>query len=149
MNIELREETSGQDPGILPTPAVERQQRTEGNFMHEGGRVMESMLLQINFKFNVSREDYEKAVSPLADDFAAVEGLTWKIWLMNESQSEAGGIMLFDDESSLKAFLESPLASKVTGHPALSEMSVKSFGIMGKVSSITRGPLEPVGKTSG
>jgi hypothetical protein len=115
----------------------------------ERSMVMAATILQINFKFNVPREDYENAVSPLADDFAAVKGLKWKIWLMNETQSEAGGIMLFDSESSLMAFLESPLAAKVTQHPALSDMNVKSFGVMDKVSSITRGPLETTVKASG
>lgn len=32
-----------------------------------GGRTMSEKILQINFKFNVSGEEYEKAVSPLPD----------------------------------------------------------------------------------
>ena len=58
---------------------------------------MSGMLLQLNFKYNVSPADYEGAVSPLADKFAAVPGLRWKIWMINEAESEAGGIYLFDD----------------------------------------------------
>ena len=56
----------------------------------------------------MSRADYEGAVSPLVSDYAAVPGLHWKIWLMNETESEAGGIMLFDSEASLKPFLKDP-----------------------------------------
>jgi hypothetical protein len=41
---------------------------------------MSGRIVQINFKFNVSRAEYEQAVSPLAGDIAAVAGLRWKVW---------------------------------------------------------------------
>ena len=102
---------------------------------------MSRRIIQINFKFNVSRSEYEQAVSPLAGEFATIAGLRWKIWLMNEAESESGGIMLFDDEASAKAFLDGPLAAKVTGHPALSDFSVKQFDVMEDQTGITRGPV--------
>ena len=102
---------------------------------------MKEKILQLNFKFNVPKADYEQAVSPLADNFAAVPGLRWKIWLMNESENEAGGIYLFNDESSLQAFLEGPLADGVKNHPALSDMSAKVFDSMDELTAITRGPI--------
>lgn len=102
---------------------------------------MSEKLLQLNFKFNVTSAEYEQAVSPLAEKFAAVSGLRWKIWLMNEGESEAGGIYLFDDEASLKAFLDGPLAAAVSSHPALSDMSVKRFDVMDSITAITRGPV--------
>jgi hypothetical protein len=102
---------------------------------------MSGKILQLNFKFNVPRAEYEAAVGPLADDFAHVPGLQWKVWLMNETESEAGGIYLFDDESSLDAYLESMLAGAVKNHPALSEMSAKKFEVMEDLTAITRGPM--------
>jgi len=47
---------------------------------------MSAKILQINFKFNVPRAAYEQTVAPMADDFAAVPGCRWKIWLMNKAQ---------------------------------------------------------------
>jgi len=102
---------------------------------------MSAKILQISFKFNVSRAEYEQAVSPLASKFADVDGLRWKIWTMNEEEKEAGGVYLFNDETSLKAFLDGPLAEQVTSHPALSEFSVKQFDTLDDISSITRGPI--------
>ena len=102
---------------------------------------MSEKILQLNFKFNVTKAEYEQAVSPLAEKFAAVSGLRWKIWLMNEEKSEAGGIYLFDDEASLTAFLDGPLAAAVSSHPALSDMSVKRFDSMDSLTTITRGPV--------
>lgn len=102
---------------------------------------MSARLMQLNFKFSVSKDEYEQAVSPLASKFAAVDGLRWKIWMVNEAEQEAGGIYLFNDEPSLKAFLEGPLVAQVTSHPALSNFSVKHFDVMEKATAITRGPL--------
>ena len=103
---------------------------------------MSGRILQLNFKFSVSGAEYEQAVSPLAGDIAAVAGLRWKVWLMNEAESEAGGIYLFDDEASVKAYLEGPIVAQVTSHPALSDFSVKQFDVMEKVTAITRGPVQ-------
>ncbi len=102
---------------------------------------MSVKLLQLNFKFNVSGAEYKQAVSPLASEFAAVPGLRWKIWMINEAEQEAGGIYLFDDEASVKALLEGPLVAQVTSHPALSDFSVKQFDVMEEMTAITRGPV--------
>lgn len=102
---------------------------------------MPGRILQINFKFNVTRAEYEQAVSALARDFAALAGLRWKIWIMNEAEKEAGGYYMFEDAASVKAFLEGPLAAGVTSHPALSDFSVKQFDVMDDLSKTTRGPI--------
>ncbi len=102
---------------------------------------MSEIMLQLNFNFSVSKEEYEQAVSPLADKFADVPGLKWKVWILNGEKSEAGGIYMFENQASLDEFLAGPLAKTVTSHPALSDFSVKQFGIMEDITKITRGPL--------
>ena len=47
-----------------------------------------TQILQVNFKFNIPREQYEEIVVPMGQDFADVPGCLWKIWLMNEKDSE-------------------------------------------------------------
>ncbi len=102
---------------------------------------MAGKILQINLKFNVSRAEYDQAASSLAGQFAALAGLRWKIWIMNEKDREAGGIYMFENEASVKAYLEGPLAATVTSHPALSDFSVKQFDVMEDVTKTTRGPV--------
>ena len=68
-------------------------------------------------------------------------GLRWKVWLLNEAASEAGGIYLFEDEASVKAFLDGPLAASVSSHPAFSEMSIKQFDVIADATATTRGPV--------
>lgn len=103
---------------------------------------MSEKILQINFKFNVSGEEYDKAVSPIAESIAAVNGLRWKVWIVNEAESEAGGIYLFDDESSVQAYLAGPIVDNIKKHPALSDISAKVFDVMEGPTAVTRGPLQ-------
>lgn len=103
---------------------------------------MPARILQITFKLNVPRAEFEDIARSLVSDFAQLPGLTWKIWLMNEEEGEAGGIYLFGDVTSLDAYLEGPLAQAVMAHPALSDLVAKQFDVIEDCTAITRGPVE-------
>ena len=98
-------------------------------------------LVQINFKFSVTAAEYEQAVQSMATPIAQVPGLRWKVWLMNEQEHEAGGIYLFDTESSANAYLNGPIVAAVLRHPALSDFAVRQFDALRDLSAVTRGPL--------
>lgn len=102
---------------------------------------MAEKLLQINFKFSIAKAEYEAAAASLAETFANVDGLRWKIWILNEAKNEAGGLYLFDSEASLEAYLNGPLAAQVKSHPAFSEMSAKPFDVMPGPTATCRGPV--------
>lgn len=104
---------------------------------------MSKKILQINFKIKVPRSDYEKATfDQFAKPIAGVKGLLWKVWIVNEEKKEAGGIYLFNDDSSLKAYLEGNIIAEVMKHPALSNIDAKVFDVMDKHSKVTRGPVD-------
>ena len=98
-------------------------------------------LLQINFKFSVTPDEYKATASTLAEQIANVQGLIWKVWIFNEAANEAGGIYLFDSDASLQKYLDSSLAAGIVGHPALSDFSVKPFSVMEEQTAVTRGPM--------
>lgn len=102
---------------------------------------MANQILQVNFKFNVPRAQFEDNASSIAQAFAEVPGCVWKVWLMNEDKSEAGGIYLFADESALENYKTGPLFASVLSHPALSDYNVKQFEVLEDVSRVTRAPL--------
>jgi hypothetical protein len=102
---------------------------------------MSKTVLQINFKFSVSPAELAEAFAPLAEPIAEVPGLRWKIWSLNEATSEFAGIYLFDDADSVQVYLEGPIIAEVSKHPALSNISVKQFGVIDEFSAITRGPV--------
>ena len=102
---------------------------------------MPGPVLQVNFKLNVSPAEYEKTVTPMADAFAEVDGLRWKLWLLNQEEREAGGVYLFEDEPSCAAFLAGPLAAAVKSAPFLRDLSIKRFDVMTDLTEVTRGPV--------
>ena len=98
-------------------------------------------LLDITFTYNVPTEDFQAEVSPLAEQFAATDGLLWKIWALDEENSQFSGLLLFDDAAAMQAFLEGELAAAVMEHPALSDFEVTPYSIMGEETQVTRGPI--------
>jgi len=101
---------------------------------------MSPKLLQVNYHFTGTRAEYEAANLPWAQPFAEFPGLRWKIWLMNEAEGEAGGIVLFEDDAARQAYIDGPLA-QAQADPSISHMSIKPFNVLEEHSAITRGPL--------
>ena len=98
-------------------------------------------ILQINLKFKVTRPELEKAFLEVAPAIANVKGLVWKVWLMNEAEKSAGGIYLFEDDASVKAYLNGEIVAGIMKHPALSNIEAKVFDILPEHTKITRGPV--------
>ena len=98
-------------------------------------------ILQINFKLNVPSAEYRKIVESVVQAIADVPGLVWKVWLLNEQESEAGGIYLFQDEQSLAAYLSGPIISQIKSLPQLREISAKRYETVPELTVVTRGPV--------
>jgi len=104
-----------------------------------GRKDMSAKILQINYKLNGSRTEYEQENLPDAQPMADIPGLRWKVWIINEAQSEAGGIYLFDDDAAAKAFVDGPIIAEMKGDPTL---SIKAFDVIAELTTITRGPVK-------
>ncbi|AAM87097.1 monooxygenase [Yersinia pestis] len=77
-----------------------------------------SYILQVDFPYTGPwGNEMTKAMEGLARSIAEEPGLIWKIWTVNETTNEAGGIYLFSDISAAKAYL------------AMHTARLKSFGI--------------------
>ncbi|MDX8519752.1 YdhR family protein [Mesorhizobium dulcispinae] len=96
-------------------------------------------ILQINYKLNGPRAEYERENLPYAEPIANIPDLRWKVWIMNEAQSEAGGIYLFDNDTAVQAFLNGPIVAEMKGDPTL---SIKAFDVIAELTTITRGPVK-------
>ena len=102
---------------------------------------MAKTIVEISFKLTVPASEYERAVAPLAQTIADVEGLEWKIWLLNDAASEAGGIYLFADESSAQAFLVEPLIAQLGQMSCIGMLRTQQFDVLDTLTATTRGPL--------
>ena len=102
---------------------------------------MSQRILQINFRFNLSSEQFEDLCSAVASEISAAPGMRWKIWLMNEAEREARGVFLFDDASAAQAVFEGLVVAETASSRAFSDLSVKQFDAMDESSAITRAPV--------
>ena len=100
---------------------------------------MSAKILQINYKLTGPRAEYEKENLPYAQPTADIPGLHWKVWIINEAQSEAGGIYLFDNDAALQAFMDGPIIAEMRGDPTL---SIKAFEVIDELTAITRSPVK-------
>ena len=102
---------------------------------------MHNKILQINLRFNVSTEELEKEFESAAKPISGVPGLKWKIFGMNEEQGQGAGIYLFEDEDSLRSYLEGPIIAAMKEKTAFSDITITTFDIAEDATAITRGPV--------
>ena len=102
---------------------------------------MSKKILQINVRFNVSAAELEEEFNTVASHIAAVSGLKWKIFGMNEEQNQATGVYLFEDDDSLISYIEGPIVAAMKDKKAFSDINVKYFDVVENATAITRGPV--------
>jgi len=61
------------------------------------------------------------AVEP-ARAIAAVPGLIWKVWLLDEPAAELGGVYLFASRQQAQAYLDGPLVAHVRQDPRVARV---------------------------
>ena len=106
---------------------------------------MDARILQVNFTLDgVSPADYDAACRSFAEPIAAVPGLRWKVWLVNEAGRRAGGIYLFDDGRALRDYADGPIVAQVRSAPFVRDLEVREFDVMPDHSAVTRAPLAAV-----
>ena len=102
---------------------------------------MEPRLLRICFRLRgISRAEYERAMAQPATAIAAVPGLRWKIWPLSDT-GLAGGLYVFEDEASLRAYLEGPIVAHLQGAPFVADLVIEEYDILETPTAITRGPV--------
>ena len=98
-------------------------------------------VLQIHFQYDITSDEYRGAATSLADTFAQLDGLRWKIWTLNEETGEAGGIFLFDDEASRQGYLDGLYQEVIGSNPAFHDAVIKKFDVIEDATQVTHGPV--------
>lgn len=96
-------------------------------------------IVQINFPFTESLDEYEDGAIEAAAKFTHIDGLLWKIWLVNEVSCMAGGIYHFADRRSAQSYVESDLVARLRS--ARDNVEVKIFDTIAAAGRVTRSPL--------
>lgn len=98
-------------------------------------------LLQIDFPFSGPfGAEMAQAMSELAHSIAKEPGFIWKIWTEDASTQQAGGIYLFQDEATAKAYLQMH-TERLKGF-GIAHVNAKIFDVNPSLSTITRGPVQ-------
>jgi hypothetical protein len=102
---------------------------------------MAKKILITKFNYSMSTGEFKKILPLVAPEFSKIPGCSWKIWLLNEDNKEAGGIYLFESATDLDQFLESNLFMSVRKNKAFTNLQTNISGIAEEASVITGGPL--------
>lgn len=96
-------------------------------------------IVQINFPYTESQADLEDHSEEAAERFVAVDGLRWKIWLVDEKTKTAGGIYLFASREQAQAYAAGDLVGHLKNVRDGVEVSV--FDTIDGAGRITRAPI--------
>jgi hypothetical protein len=98
--------------------------------------------LQIQFDLRCTPAEYCALAEHAAGAIAAVPGLLWKVWLLDEERARGGGTYLFTDRDAAIAYVEGPIVSRLRGNPAVAGVEVRMFDVLDGPSVITRAPCQ-------
>ena len=99
-----------------------------------------AVLLQIDFPSSGPFGDQmADAYTDLAASISTEPGLLWKIWTENADDQSAGGIYLFADETSARAYAD--MHTKRLQSFGVTGIRAKFFDVNEALTSVTRGPI--------
>jgi len=105
-------------------------------------------VLQLRFKLRVPPDVLLAHSREGASIIASVEGLIWKIWVLQQEELEMGGIYLFANREAAEAYLNHPVIQAVRNNPALVSTESKLWDVESSLSALTRAPLRDVSAQS-
>lgn len=100
-----------------------------------------SKIVQVGFKLTVPTAEYRQIAASLAQAFAEVPGLRWKMWFLNDQVGTAGAVYLFVDEIARDAFLAGDLVTRLRGASFHRGLEIKLFDVMPEPPGLVGGPV--------
>src|SRR5215469_337820 len=116
--------------------------QTHGRNEMSGNSVTTYAVLHLRFKLRVSPKTFLAHSREAATTIASVEGLIWKIWVLQEGESEIGGLYLFANRQTAEAYLNHPVLHAVCSNPAVVSSQSQLWEVESSLSALTRAPLQ-------
>jgi hypothetical protein len=101
-------------------------------------------VLHLRFKLRVPPHVLLSHSREAATIIASVEGLIWKIWVMQEEEFEMGGMYLFANRETAEAYLDHPIVQAVRSNPAVESAQSQLWDVESSLSTLTRAPLQDI-----
>lgn len=101
------------------------------------------VIVQVNYtRPAMPKAEWEARYTPeRAQQFLAVPGLQWKIWLDGEEERRAGGIYLFADRAAAEAYVAGPIVARMKANPDVTDLQIRVFDVRENMTAITNGPV--------
>ncbi|MDG1851556.1 MAG: YdhR family protein [Gammaproteobacteria bacterium] len=99
-----------------------------------------SSIVQINFPYTESRAEIENHSEEAAGRFTGVDGLVWKIWLVDEATKTAGGIYLFSTREQAEDYAVGELVNHLKN--VRDNVTVSVFDTIDGAGLVTNAPVE-------
>jgi len=96
-------------------------------------------IVQINFPFTESQKELESHSEEVAGRFIDIDGLQWKIWLVDEASKTAGGIYQFENRDKAEAYAGGEMVAHLKN--VRDGVQVNVFDTIGGAGKLTRAPL--------
>jgi len=101
-------------------------------------------VLHMRLKLRVAPDVFLVNSREAATVIASVEGLIWKIWILQQEELEMGGMYLFANRETAEAYLNGPVVQAVRSNPAVVSTKSRLWDVESSLSAITRAPLRDV-----
>ena len=98
-------------------------------------------VLHLRFKLRVPPAVLLAQSREAATIIASVEGLIWKIWVLQEEEFEMGGVYLFANRETAEAYLNHPVTQAVRSNPAVVSTRSQLWDVERALSALTWAPL--------
>ena len=98
-------------------------------------------VLHLRYKLQVAPDVFLGESREAATIIASVEGLIWKIWVLQEKEFEMGGMYLFASRETAEAYLNHPVFQAVCSNPAVVSTHSQLWDVESSLSALTRAPL--------
>jgi len=102
-------------------------------------------VLHLRFNLRVPPDMVLSHSYDAAKKIASIEGLIWKIWLLERERQEVGGVYLFTSRANAVAYLNHPIIEALCSNPAVVSTDCQIWEVEDSLSALTRGPLENIG----
>ena len=101
-------------------------------------------VLHLRFKLRVPPDVLLAKSREAATTIAAIEGLIWKVWLLQEEEFEIGGMYLFANREAAEAYLNHPVIQALRSNPAVVSTGSQLWNVESSLSALTRAPLRDI-----
>ncbi len=99
-------------------------------------------VLHLRFKLRVPPDTFLAHSREAATIIASLEGLIWKIWVLQPEESEVGGIYLFANREAAEAYLNHPIVQAVRLNPDVISSQSQLWSVESSLSALTRAPFQ-------